>query len=102
MSQHIICCKYTYDLNGLNAQVSFNLPKSPQLSQISIKLFKYFPLFKISPNIRKCPTILIQRCVGIDYGQEDCINSLGYEFEGKENKKTGERTLHCKGGALRR
>jgi len=36
------------------------------------------------------------RCVGIDYGQEDCINSLGYEFEGKENKKTGERTLQCK------
>ena len=55
---------------------------------------------RISTFVVKCSIIL--RCVGIDYGQEDCINSLGYEFEGKENKKTGERSLHCKGRTSRR
>lgn len=36
------------------------------------------------------------RCVGIDYGQEECINTRGYAFQGNENKETGQKQLICK------
>lgn len=36
------------------------------------------------------------RCVGIDFGQEECINSKGYEFQGLYDDTSGEKQLVCK------
>lgn len=36
------------------------------------------------------------RCVGLDYGQEECINSRGYAFQGLEDDLVGKKELECK------
>jgi len=36
------------------------------------------------------------RCVGVDYGQEECINTKGYKFAGVIDKATGKKDIICK------
>lgn len=36
------------------------------------------------------------RCVGVDYGQEECINSKGYKFSGVVDPVTGKKDIICK------
>lgn len=36
------------------------------------------------------------RCVGIDFGQEECINAKGYEFQGLYEEDTGFKEIVCK------
>lgn len=40
------------------------------------------------------------RCVGVDYGQEECINTKGYKFSGVVDPVTGKKDIICKNKKL--
>lgn len=60
------------------------------------KLFSGFgdPIDEVDKVCRRFQTCY--RCVGVDYGQEECINTSGYKFSGVVDPVTGKKDIICK------
>lgn len=60
------------------------------------KLFSGYgdPIDEVDKACRKFQTCY--RCVGVDYGQEECINTSGYKFSGVVDPVTGKKDIVCK------